>query len=67
MRVGDDLRRARARLVEARVEAVHEDEDVAVDADPAGDVRGELGAELVAVELALARKHDVVLAVGLAP
>src|SRR5580704_3654084 len=67
MRVGDDLGGARARIVETGVEAMHEDEDVAIDPDPPRHMRSELGAELVAVELALAREHDVVLAVGLAP
>ena len=65
MRVGHDL--SRRGIVVARVEAVDEDEDVAVDADAAGDVRSELGAELVAVKLALAGENDVVLAVRLAP
>ena len=54
--VGDDLRGAVARLVERRVEAVDEDEHVAVDADAAGNMRSELGAEFVGVERCAPRR-----------
>ena len=56
MAVGDDLRRAQARFLEAGVEAVDIDEDVAIDADAARDMRGEFRAEFVRVEIALSAR-----------
>ena len=46
---------------------MHEHENVAVDADAAGDVRGELGAEFVGVKLALMGEDNVVARIGGAP
>ena len=65
--VGDDLGGAFARFVEGRVEAVDEHQHIAVGADAAGNVGGELGAEFVAVELALLGQHDVLARVRRRP
>ena len=56
---------ARSRAsVEAGVEAVDEDEHVAIDADAAGNMRGELGLEFVGIELTLVGDDDVVAALA---
>ena len=62
--VGDDLRGAVARLVERGVEAVDEDEHVAIDADAAGNMRSELGLEFIRIERPLVGENDVLARVG---
>ena len=46
---------------------MHEDQDVAIDADPAGDMGSQFRLEFVAVEIALALYDDVALCVARAP
>jgi hypothetical protein len=65
--VRGDLRRAHPHLLETVVEAVDEDENVPVDADAAGDVRGEFRLELVVVERAFSRDDDMLLGIGGTP
>jgi len=62
--IGDDLRKAEARLVETGVETVHIEQHVAAVADAAGNVRGEFGAEGVRIERAPTGDDEVLFRIG---
>ena len=63
----DELGEAEARLVERGVEAVHEDEHVAVRADASRQVRGELRSEALDFNRRGLRDDEMIARVRLAP